>query len=36
MEIILLHPREDFVVETFEEFEMRYFGLAKKYIQKLK
>lgn len=29
MEINLLQPREDFVIETLDEFEKRYFGFGK-------
>lgn len=29
MEINLLEPREDFVIETFDEFEKRYLGFGK-------
>ncbi|RAR48401.1 hypothetical protein B0I10_1059 [Flavobacterium lacus] len=36
MEINLLQPREDFVIETFDEFEKRYLGFGKEIYSKIK
>lgn len=36
MEINLLQPREDFIIETFDDFKNRYFGFGKEIYSKIK